>query len=179
MVWDKALPATEDHPRACGKDAELPIEVGGDQGSPPRVRERPTLGAGDKLQSGDHPARAGKTRGRGIWEGDREDHPARWKDPKSFLVITPTEDHPRVRERLRYVFMITPARAEDLVFWGIPPNLGLPPRCGKTFQSLLPAVHLRITPRVQGKTFSITSSSCSSRGSPRACGKDLRWQIAC
>ena len=92
----------KDHPRVCGKDQESVGLKVNDKGSPPRVRERPSLTILDMPGIGITPACAGKTTPTTALRSFIRDHPrvcgkdSSEVEPSLFSTGSP----PRVRERL-------------------------------------------------------------------------------
>ena len=92
----------EDHPRGCGENRDAVFAVGGGKGSPPRMRGKLVLFAGQALCSWITPADAGKTR---CWAASRvllRDHP---RGCGENFVSRPTDTHirgspPRMRGKL-------------------------------------------------------------------------------
>ncbi len=143
------LRAVVDHPRVCGKDVE-PVAGGvGVQGSPPRVRERPSFLIAFSFKFRITPACAGKTFHGAMIGFDSEDHPrVCGKDyfASSFFVGAGGSP-PRVRERL--------------------------------LSSLLLSCLVRITPACAGKTVVIAIVEVGEEDHPRVCGKDsVSWIVS-
>jgi len=164
--WDIRL--IQDHPRACGKDAEYPAEVIVKKGSPPRMRERPGRGCRRAAEGGITPAHAGKTPG------------TTWR------LLGTTGSPPRMRERHgahgAYIpgMGITPAhagktqclRSRHLC------ERDHPRACGKDLPGVVPLpLGSRITPAHAGKTSWKAFLLVERKDHPRACGKDNGFHI--
>ena len=115
-----------DHPRVCGENRPRPDAGQGREGSPPRVRGKPTTTRRGARPRGITPACAGKT-------------------SYGIRSVSFNRDHPRVcGENLRPP-MSAPARI------GSPPRVR-----GKQAESFTGITLSRITPACAGKTFHIT-----------------------
>ena len=109
----------QDHPRSCGKDDGYWHVNPSLSGSPPLVRERPSICTAGPWYIGITPARAGKTRIVERWVGLCRDHPRSCEKDAASHSRSPKSagSPPLVRERLLRILVapglpgITPARA--------------------------------------------------------------------
>ena len=134
----------KDHPRVCGKDLFRGGKLNVKRGSPPRMRERPSVYPNRVQMYGITPAYAGKTKSAKKSSGKLKDHPrVCGKDFNlNFKFIFISGSPPRMRERLKL----------------IPDH----------------SVDMRITPAYAGKTSRRIWQLGQFRDHPRVCGKDQR-----
>ena len=133
---------TGDHPRVCGENRIADELKAGAQGSPPRVRGKPSTPVSSPKPDGITPACAGKTKKRG-------------------LEVRVWRDHPRVC-----------GENESMAYWesyeeGSPPRVrgkqGAHVKCGN---------RQGITPACAGKTLARPRESGFNRDHPRVCGEN-------
>ena len=163
LVWD--------HPRVCGKNGRVPIRWRGFLGSPPRVREKPSIQRPTWLLLRITPACAGKTH-------------------HSYKHTTWTWDHPRVcgknanAEASTTTTMGSPPRVREkqVDFDGLATIIGITPACaGKTLQKLNGVSFSRDHPRVCGKNFGCMRGCFRQPGSPPRVREKLRlyaWMLS-
>ena len=178
-----------DHPRACGENSSPRHKRRRSGGSPPRVRGKLYLAGTESHQYRITPARAGKTRWRGVRLGDVRDHP-RACGENCFQTMGLCDAHgspPRVRGKLndrdniRRQQRITPARAGKTIKLDL--HIGEKPdhprACGENPQGSVKGCRLPGSPpRVRGKPRSnrrcrfcvgITPARAGKTRTPRSC----------
>ncbi len=169
----------------CGENNRTTPYRGGVQGSPPRVRGKPSGLSVFTIVIGITPACAGKTYYMGLWAGEIRDHPRvcgeNMRIEWECLILEGSP--PRVRGKLHLLaealcrFGITPACAGKTVHgpdnefaWRDHPRV-----CGENtllFQSL--RVQMGSPPRVRGKPINPLSSPATVGITPACAGKTFQ-----
>ncbi len=180
----------KDHPRACGENPFIWNMKQQGEGSPPRMRGKPTRKAKHRTGRWITPAHAGKTCSRiSAWRGSW-DHPRACGENLMILIVTNARlritpahagktqslfkkvagfrDHPRAcGENNR--------QAHNCTY-----NLGSPPRMrGKPLRLGRETTKRGITPAHAGKTLRGLEGSRLLRDHPRACGENVRRMLFC
>ena len=171
----------------CGKDFLLLQPSLHKSGSPPRVRERPTIKPTQRHSIGDHPRVCGKDMGVFSRSGTGGGSPPRVRERHKGcnlsvlgFRITPAcagktglfkaggvgdKDHPRVCGKDLYLYY------RNFCEIGSPPRVRERLFCGSRIR---PAP--RITPACAGKTCHDLSKGTTNEDHPRVCGKD--WELS-
>ena len=134
----KRYPNMQDHPRACGKNAQLASQAIGRAGSPPRIREESPEPSGRVSTRRITPAHTGRIVLQPRFYFSPQDHPRACG--KNLLAVLPLPCHlgspPRMREELLQkllitsAYRITPAHAGRILYpeKNIHLSYGSPPR---------------------------------------------------
>ena len=171
-----------DHPRACGENTWSNILRVLDNGSPPRMRGKPSETFADGNTIRITPAHAGKTPAHRLCKSLRTDHPRACGENKNFPLqfLVAVGSPPRMRGKLRLFvndsdgIRITPAHAGKT--FGITKITGLesdhPRACGENASNAInSAVGFGSPPRMRGKPSHLLFSSRSRRITPAHAGK--------
>ena len=174
---------TTDHPRACGENTWSNILRVLDNGSPPRMRGKPSETFADGNTIRITPAHAGKTPAHRLCKSLRTDHPRACGENKNFPLqfLVAVGSPPRMRGKLRLFvndsdgIRITPAHAGKTFASAIffPLSSDHPRACGENQQQVF--IFRRgcwITPAHAGKTHCECQYSHRSSDHPRACGEN-------